>query len=1446
MTSAHRTSLRSLVVALCLSGVAVASEPWSDEAADASRNPTDVGRRVTLASALADDADTVEEAVAILAAATTDKQHGADARARLVVVLATQPPRAGWRDLYALALDSTSDTDLRTSLKLRKALAEVVVPRTQRQGLQAVAALLVEAPGRADVAIGAAHAALLVGDVAGADRVLHGSVLTRAEARELVLLLSLSAAAPRDAASWRSRLSDAELRAPDAPDAATLRDAFVAASRAPMAHLIVPSGPLDQAAAAVVDGGRASRARVLLAYGYQTLAVAVLREPRPAGAPDGEAIDASTLLGTTLLAAGDTKGAVSAYDAALALAPGDGDLRIARAAALLADGRYTDARAAVGAADPALTARIDQREALTAALRDRDAKNDVPALTAAWRAGDREAPVPASYGLAALSSGQVEAAFAALSAASRRDPTDTGIAQAAVAAAAQTGHATDAISLAHAARAWAGSRKALDDLTGSLSYAWLARAEEWKAAGAHGDALDAYRLSHALNPNDAGTLRALGGSEWSGGRLDDAWVAYRRAFELDPADAGGLDALVKLADATKRDKEVRALLSAHADDRAVRTAMRNFEIRAEIGAAAAALADGDVAGASDRYQRLLAKDPSNPSVLRGLGDVEEANGNLAGAVSWYRKAHEIDPSEPWGRLGLVNLLLRSGDLDAAETTLQPLVGTTDPRLRAEVDGTRARVLLARGQQAHDEGRDLDALGLFREAMEIHDDTWVLASIAQLYGSHQQYALARAFYEDAEAADPANVYAKLGRIRLYVDRGYHDEAEAMLGELDASQEPVAEVWRYLELARAREEANLARNVGHESEAERILAQLTKKYPDDAAIHDAWVAERLNGSDPQKILDEARTLLVSDPTDERALGAAFSAAHRLGKTEAILPLLDTALAKATAAKDVVKVSRLTRMREQAQFCVSIERGLALHERKRHDEAVDLLVLVESRSGDDVERWDLMGGAWLAVDEVDRAINAYEAALRIEPSDNVAHIGRAGAYASSRRVNQAVDLLAAEWERSRDPDIGLALVEMYQARNDHREASDLLDAILDGTYDAPEDPLPELSPPSGRLPEPFPPARRAVSLTPEQEEKHRELRDRSPKGFVPGVSVGGGIYARPGYQGEQFLTAVFVPARVYELRAGPVAFDAEVTAVLLDDAVDRRQGAQMSAGITAKAGPVDMQFRGGVSPLGFASRPYFIWFGEVGVRPNDLISLGVRTVREPVIDSLTSWAGKEDAGGDFGRVSRISFGGWFGVTPTDDDKVGVFGRGGLHTGLRLDSTSPFWEVGASGGHWFRGDVYGIWLGGTVFGTSYRDQLDKFTVGQGGFFSPELFVAGTVRVDVDVHTKNDKFHACAGGAVGPQYIAAEALDVNPANYIRPGTSLGYQLHASIDWQLAKYWWIGGDYQRLVTGNTWQQNLGMLHVHFGPANAWSRRSSTTFSPLAPIPVREVQACGLP
>jgi hypothetical protein len=120
---------------------------------------------------------------------------------------------------------------------------------------------------------------------------------------------------------------------------------------------------------------------------------------------------------------------------------------------------------------------------------------------------------------------------------------------------------------------------------------------------------------------------------------------------------------------------------------------------------------------------------------------------------------------------------------------------------------------------------------------------------------------------------------------------------------------------------------------------------------------------------------------------------------------------------------------------------------------------------------------------------------------------------------------------------------------------------------------------------------------------------------------------------------------------------------------------------------------------------------------------------------------------------------------------------------------------------------------------------------------------VNGGLTAEGKVRTKDDRLHFCLGGKVGAQYLDVEDPALDPDNYIQPGVFFGYALGAGLDWQIARFWWLGVDYGRTVTGNTWAQNIAMVHLHFGPNDAWSRSTSPVFSPSSGMPVIQAQPC---
>jgi predicted Zn-dependent protease len=1446
-----RGLLGSALTALVLLGgspASAAEQPWSDEGRMALAMPQDAGALQAFAAELGRADSMVEEAIlGFRELLRTGKLEGALER-DLSTLLLARPVEPGWRDLYLRMATASADEDESFAWSVRAAQARLI-GGAPKDAVKDLTALRSKRPDRQDAALLLGHALLLTGDFKAAEAVFRAWPQS-AEAREGLLLATLPSTMADNEAYWRT-----QLRAGGTPDARVDEAlaglaADAADQRAAVLRALYYSGRAGDAAVRqalpLVSGdplpkvlgpaSRIDRAAVLRMYGYDLVAASVLKEAGAADAPATDNAATWSELGRLQLVLLDYAGAQASFEKGLAIIPGDDVMVHGLGEAMYGLKKYAEAEKIIGSSDAALAARIRAAATATAALATSSKADDLDGLKAAFALDNSTPWIAEAYGVRLYDEGLLEQSRTPLRAAATARPANANVVTRYVNASASTGEAQSAIEFARRGLARTLSETERAALAGTLGFAWVKRGEELRVSGAITDVADAYAVAHLLNPDDPGILRALGGAWWSAGKLEQAWTTYVSAFQMDPKDKGGLEALVGLGAQLGREAEVRRLLGAYSDDATVRSVLRNLDFQLELAQAGEALRRGELADAYNRYLRLQAKDPTNPDVLRGLASVKLAEGDEEAALVLFRKARAAQPGNPWALLGEANALISAGDLTAAEATLAELQGTTDIALAAEVKRAKVRLLVRQGQLLEKADRDHEAWRAFADALELGPDTWVCHNLGTLYAKHHQYDLAQAFFEEAFFLDATNLYARLGKASLLIERGWLEEAQTVLEQLPPDDPDVAAARRSLEVARAVREADVARRVGDTDEARRIVQTVYEKYPSDPAAKAAWENEQLGSQEAEEVLATARQILISDPTNTRALGAALNAAHTLRKTDTILPLYETAAAR---GGDDEKA-----WLERARITASTEKALVMHGEARHDDAVELLGALEERAGDDIPSWSIIGGAWLEIRETREALEAFDSALKIDSEDPSALAGKAGTLSTMGRTAEGIELLEAAWDEHHDPTVGLTLAELYRARHQLKQVDETL-AELDALSNdrEPTDPLPALALPSGREPEPLAAAPRPYVLSPAQEAQRRDLRESSPGGgWRPAFDLGAGGYGRRGIAGETHLLGFFIPVRLHELRAGPVSFDIEAVPYFMTDYEDEAYGALLSAGLAAGAGPVGMQVRGGVSPVGFATRPYFIWYGSVDIRASEQVSLGLVTSREPVTDSLTSWAGKERRGVFFGRVHRTGFGGYLNVMPTEVDRLSLYGRGGWNEGLEMNRV-PFWEGLFQGSHTFAWNTFDFKLGGMLFGMSFREQVDKFRPGQGGFFSPALFVSGQAKLEGKYHAPNDRFNLCVGGGLGAQFIQAEYVE-NTDDYIRPGVFFGYSVNAGVDWRMAKYWWLGGDFHYTVSGADWYQTIGMIHLGYGPNNAWARAQQPVFSPLAGQPIVQGQPCG--
>ena len=247
-------------------------------------------------------------------------------------------------------------------------------------------------------------------------------------------------------------------------------------------------------------------------------------------------------------------------------------------------------------------------------------------------------------------------------------------------------------------------------------------------------------------------------------------------------------------------------------------------------------------------------------------------------------------------------------------------------------------------------------------------------------------------------------------------------------------------------------------------------------------------------------------------------------------------------------------------------------------------------------------------------------------------------------------------------------------------------------------------------------------------------------------------------------------------------------------------------------------------GVSPVGFL---YSTPVGGVSVnRPFDGNSdyrYGVSVSRRAVTDSVTSFAGSKDP------TTRDK---WGGVTANgvrgelsyDDQQVGAYGYGSAHVleGHNVESNNRF-ELG-SGIYWYLRNapdsILTLGLSGSAL--TYANNQDFFTVGHGGYFSPQTFFA--LGVPISWSQRTERFTYRIKGSVGVQHIGQDSAEVFPGNsslqaqstatgFTSYGseskTGIGYSLNAAGEYKFGSNFFLGGalgvdnssDYRQLSGG---------------------------------------------
>lgn len=291
---------------------------------------------------------------------------------------------------------------------------------------------------------------------------------------------------------------------------------------------------------------------------------------------------------------------------------------------------------------------------------------------------------------------------------------------------------------------------------------------------------------------------------------------------------------------------------------------------------------------------------------------------------------------------------------------------------------------------------------------------------------------------------------------------------------------------------------------------------------------------------------------------------------------------------------------------------------------------------------------------------------------------------------------------------------------------------------------------------------------------------------------------------------------------------------------DMPERGAGSQSDSGVGLSVGYESGSFKAdiGSTPLGFGQSDV-----TAGVKyrmaVTDNLTVAADLSRRPVTDSLLSFAGARDArtGDRWGGVSAT--GGRIDMT-WDDGELGVYGYGSLHglTGTRVRSNARAEAGGGMYWHVHRTSNADLTAGLSFSGLSYQRNLRYFTVGHGGYFSPQQFVS--FGIPIEWAQRNGRLSYQLKGSVGVQYFKEDAAPYFPnspsrqvsavqaaadalafgetgATAIYPGqsrTGLGYNLGAAMEYQMHPQVFLGG-HLALNNARNYREFAGGLYVRY-------------------------------
>jgi tetratricopeptide (TPR) repeat protein len=1001
------------------------------------------------------------------------------------------------------------------------------------------------------------------------------------------------------------------------------------------------------------------------------------------------------------------------------------------------------------------------------------------------------------------------------------------------------------------------------------------------------------RMNQARNPpqNPADQMaakRSAGFNALNSGRLTDAEAEFQAVLQANPQDAdalGGLG-LVRLRQGSTAD--ARALLSRaitadpqHKDR--WEQALAGASIGDEYAAAHSAIQHGQLDVAERQLRVIIAHGGDVVGAQAMLADVLSRHGDLAGAEVQYRAVIARQPTNTGALVGLAQVLGRAGREGEADALLERAQSLGNGRVAMRIRGDALR------QQASATKDPVAKEALLRAAVAANPgDPWTRLDLARALSATGRKAEARVIMAEVTSGANPSIDALRAGALFAAEDGRAADATALVERLPVSAR-TADMRALLAQTRLQTEIRSAAGLAAVSPAaarEKLLALAAMPDPDGArgvAVARAFL-QMGDTAGAREALATAQAVTRSPTSAQRIAyaGMLLQAGDDRG-SQILIHSLDGAVGLTAQ-----QTSDLNRLRAGA----AIREADALNQEGRQADAYDVLAPALAYTPDDPDLNMAVARLYARADQPNKAIAINDALLARDPDNLGARRAAMDSAIQARDWTRAEDLVRQGLRLAPDdPRTWLMSAVLNRARgNDRRALADLRKARTlrqqqigadrspafrssDATPARTSTTASELSLVS-TLDDPLAPTdsnpfRRGERATTSPDMTTSLLTGADPADpmlqnigqqitsvqddLAPKLSLGPFLRSRTGTNGLDQLNEVSTPLELLArplgqgqltvdasptfLSAGSVPADAQSQASFGTGSLGNRpvptsqhaEGVGLSAGYQIGWVKADV----GVSPVGFQQQNIL---GGVELSPEiaDGVHLRLLGERRAVTDSVLSYAGTRDPG------TGIP---WGGITRTRGhaqlelsvQNTNFYAGGGYATlnGENVASNTEY-ELGAGGsariweGH---GDELRVGLDLVYF--AYEKNLRFFSLGQGGYFSPQSYVA--TLIPVHYTSRSDNLTWSIGGSVGYQtyqehaspvfpndpglQVALEATAAGNSNLltVNPGDSasgLVGNAEGSVEYRLSDAFRVGGRASYQHAGN-WSEAIGTLFARY-------------------------------